>query len=88
MQDNNKTLLALANKALKDVFGFDHFRASQQHIIDNVLSGKNTLAIMPTGGGKSLCYQIPGIVFDGLTLVISPLISLMQDQVPVFLTVP
>ncbi|MFT4652847.1 MAG: ATP-dependent DNA helicase RecQ [Kangiellaceae bacterium] len=81
MQDNNKTLLALANKALKDVFGFDHFRASQQHIIDNVLSGKNTLAIMPTGGGKSLCYQIPGIVFDGLTLVISPLISLMQDQV-------
>ncbi|MGK0372219.1 MAG: ATP-dependent DNA helicase RecQ, partial [Glaciecola sp.] len=81
MPDNNKTHLALANKALKEVFGFDHFRASQKHIIDNVLSGTNTLAIMPTGGGKSLCYQIPGIVFDGLTLVISPLISLMQDQV-------
>jgi ATP-dependent DNA helicase RecQ len=72
---------ALANKALKDIFGFGQFRASQHEIINNVLKGKNTLAIMPTGGGKSLCYQIPGIVFEGLTLVISPLISLMQDQV-------
>jgi ATP-dependent DNA helicase RecQ len=81
MQDNHKPDLVFANTALKEVFGFDHFRASQQAIIENVLAGKNTLAIMPTGGGKSLCYQIPGIVFEGLTLVISPLISLMQDQV-------
>jgi ATP-dependent DNA helicase RecQ len=70
-----------AQQLLKDVFGFERFRASQQAIIDNVLAGQNTLAIMPTGGGKSLCYQIPALAFDGLTIVISPLISLMQDQV-------
>lgn len=74
-------MLNQANHVLKSVFGFDQFRESQQAIISNVLSRQNTLAIMPTGGGKSLCYQIPGIVFDGLTIVISPLISLMQDQV-------
>ncbi len=74
-------MLNKAHSVLKEVFGFDQFRDSQQAIISNVLQGKNTLAIMPTGGGKSLCYQIPGIVFDGLTVVISPLISLMQDQV-------
>lgn len=81
MSNTKMSQLASAKKALKEVFGFDQFRASQQPIIENVLDGINTLAIMPTGGGKSLCYQIPGIVFDGLTLVISPLISLMQDQV-------
>ena len=70
-----------ANTILKSIFGFDQFRESQEAIISNVLHKRNTLAIMPTGGGKSLCYQIPGTVFDGLTLVISPLISLMQDQV-------
>jgi ATP-dependent DNA helicase RecQ len=74
-------MLNKAHSVLKEVFGFDQFRDSQQAIISNVLQGQNTLAIMPTGGGKSLCYQIPGIVFDGLTVVISPLISLMQDQV-------
>lgn len=81
MQINTEAKVSSASKILKDIFGFDEFRASQQLIIENVLNGNNTLAIMPTGGGKSLCYQIPAIMFDGLTIVISPLISLMQDQV-------
>jgi len=75
------TELKSAKHILKNVFGFDQFRSTQQDIIDSVLQQRNTLAIMPTGGGKSLCYQIPAMVFDGLTIVISPLISLMQDQV-------
>src|SRR5574344_1558756 len=53
----------------------------QKEIIENVLAGRDTLAVMPTGGGKSLCYQIPSLIFDGLTVVVSPLIALMQDQV-------
>ncbi|MFT6954282.1 MAG: ATP-dependent DNA helicase RecQ, partial [Glaciecola sp.] len=77
----NVTRLENAQQLLKNVFGFDQFRSTQQDIIESVLEQCNTLAIMPTGGGKSLCYQIPAMVFDGLTIVISPLISLMQDQV-------
>ena len=66
---------------LKDVFGFDAFRPGQQEIVEAVIAGQNTLAIMPTGGGKSLCFQLPALARQGVTVVISPLIALMRDQV-------
>lgn len=77
----NLTMLTEATKVLRDYFGYNSFRKGQENVIENVLRGEDSLCVMPTGGGKSICYQIPALVMEGTVLVISPLISLMKDQV-------
>ncbi|MEB6551214.1 DNA helicase RecQ [Heyndrickxia sporothermodurans] len=74
-------MLNQAKKILQDYYGYEDFRRGQNTIIEQVLEGKDTVAIMPTGGGKSICYQVPAMILPGVTIVISPLISLMKDQV-------
>ena len=70
-----------AVRALNEAFGFTDFREGQEEVIASILARQDVLAVMPTGSGKSLCYQLPALLFPGITLVVSPLIALMKDQV-------
>ena len=73
--------MGASHQILKDVFGFDQFRPGQETAVNALLAGRNVLTVMPTGSGKSLCFQVPALILDGLTIVVSPLVALMQDQV-------
>ena len=70
-----------ARQILRDTFGYDSFRPGQRELVDGLLRGQDVFGLMPTGAGKSICYQVPALALDGVALVVSPLISLMKDQV-------
>ena len=73
--------MADPHSILKKVFGYDSFRPGQEEIVRRLLDGQDVLAVMPTGAGKSICYQVPALLLPGITIVVSPLVSLMKDQV-------
>src|SRR5580658_10959735 len=77
----DRPTVAVAERVLRKTFGFESFRPGQAEIVSAILEGRDVLAVMPTGSGKSLCYQLPALVRDGLTVVVSPLIALMRNQV-------
>ncbi|ARN71066.1 DEAD/DEAH box helicase [Nonlabens tegetincola] len=74
-------MIDYAREILKNTFGYDCFKGNQEEVISNILKGNDTIALLPTGGGKSICYQVPGLTMNGITIVISPLVALIKDQV-------
>src|SRR6266850_4766923 len=78
---DSTTTTAIALDVLAERFGLEAFRPGQQQVVDALLGGRSALAVFPTGSGKSLCYQLPALLLDGVTVVVSPLIALMKDQI-------
>ena len=85
--DGERNIAATALSVLNSVFGLPHFRGAQEEIVRHVTDGGDCLVLMPTGGGKSLCYQLPSLLREGCGIVVSPLIALMRDQVAALLDV-
>src|SRR5262245_65756495 len=81
ISSGREATMPTAHELLRDRFGLPDFRPGQEQVIKHLLAGRSAAAVFPTGGGKSLCYQLPALVFSGVTLVVSPLIALMKDQI-------